>query len=280
MSDMPSAREHGLYDLRRKRAPVAMGIVSVAAFVAAIVQRDPAFVALPVVALLAFVALPSWIGVEPRFPVPSVWRAIGEQALGFGVPMVGVLLMYVVLNKGEPRYIALIPVAVAGALIYSAYRWRYLAGAMARVRGAGEEMGFGSRLWRHYLGYAVGLAAAFTAAAATRPIDWGLGSELFAVVLLSAKAGVDLSLPQPPLRAERLSLAGARLAAMSPVLFGLPWGLALTGAMAASMPETWSMMAALNYNAMIVVYVAIASIVVFTAFALVTFLIELMAGEG
>jgi hypothetical protein len=280
MSDMPSAREHGLYDLRRKRATVVMGAITVAATVGAMLAGNPALFALPVVAAIAFGALPSWIGVEPRYPVPSIWAAVYSNILGFGVPMVGVLLMFVMLNKGDLRYAALVPAAVTGALVYSAYRWRYLGEAMARVRGVRAGMPVVDRLWRHYLGYALGLAGGGVALSATRGIDWSFGTALFAIVFLAGKAAVDLSLPQPPLKTERLSTAALQLAAMSPVWFGLPWGVALTFALAALTPADWSVLTAVSTNTVTVVYVTIASVVVFTAFALVAFLIEVATGEG
>ena len=280
MSDMPSARQHGLYDLRRKRAALAMGAIAVAATVGAMLAGKPALFALPVAAAIAFVALPSWIGVEPRYPVPSLWATMYGNMLGFGVPMVGVLLMYVMLNKGDLRYAAFVPVAVAGALIYSAYRWRYLGEAMARVRGVRAGMPLVDRLWRHYLGYAVGLAAGGVALSATRGMDWSLSTGLFAIVFLAVKAAVDLSLPQPPLKTERLSTAALQLAAMSPVWFGLPWGVALTFASVDLTAGRWSLLTAVSSNAVIVVYVTIATVVVFTAFALVAFLIEAATGEG
>lgn len=280
MSDMPSAREHGLYDLRRKRAGVAMGIVLAVAVGAALAAGGLNAIALPVAAFLGLLAVPSWIGVEPRFPVPSFRAALYASLLNYGVPIVGVLTMFVVLNKGSIDVLALVPAALLGALIYSAYRWRYTGAAMATVRGVREGMPLGARLWRHYLGYAAGLAGGVMAAVLTREVDWNLGPLLFASVFLAGKAAVDLALPQPPLKTERLSRAGLQLAAMSPLWFGLPWGVALAVGAASTVPGDWSTLSSLPSHATTVVAMTVAAAAVFAAFALIAFLMEAATGDG
>lgn len=277
---MPSAREHGLLDLRRKRAAVAAGLVLFASVTGLFVSRDMGLAAVPVVALLAYLSLPSWVGVEPRFPVPSVWVALRDHMLRFGVPMVGVMLMYLMLNKGALAFAIMIPLAAVGAVVYGAYRWRYAQGSMTRLRGADEAMPLLPRLWRHYLGYAVGLAAGTAAAVAGETIDWAFAATGFAGAFLIAKAAVDLSLPQPPIKSRRLSIALAQLAVMSPVWFGLPWGTAMVVAMSFGLRARFPLTMALQDNAIVIVYVTVAAIVVFTALALIAFLIELATGEG
>lgn len=280
MSDMPSARQHGLYDLRRKRAGLAAGVVFVGSVVSVFVSREMALVSLPFAALLAFLALPSWVGAEPRYPVPSFWAAVRDQMLSFGVPMVGVLLMYLLLNKGELAFAVVILFAVIGVFVYSAYRWQYMRDSMARVRGVGEHMPLLARLWRHYLGYAVGLAAGLGAGLAGGQIHWAVAQGGFVGAFLVGKGVSDLALRQPPIRDRRLSFTLAQLAAMSPVWFGLPWGATATAAWSLSLSAGSSLTWALANNAIIIVYVTVASVVVFTATALVAFLIEVATGEG
>ncbi len=278
--DMPSAREHGLLDLRRKRAGIVAGVVLFASVIGLFASREMGLAALPVVALLAYLSLPSWVGVEPRFPVPTVWVALRDHMLSFGVPMVGVMLMYLMLNKGELAFAIMIPLAAVGAVIYGAYRWRYSQASMVRLRGGDEAMPLLSRLWRHYLGYAAGLAAGTAAAFAGDTIDWAIAATGFVGAFLVAKAAVDLSLPQPPIESRRLSIVLAQLAIMSPIWFGLPWGAAMVAAMSFGLRARFPLTMALQDNAIVVVYAAISAIVVFTALALIAFVIEVATGEG
>ena len=74
MSDMPSAREHALQDLRRKRGERIAAGVFAASFLAFAVSGLAELIVLTGAALLALLATPSWIGVAPRYPVPS-WPA-------------------------------------------------------------------------------------------------------------------------------------------------------------------------------------------------------------
>lgn len=280
MGDFPSAREHALYDVRRKRASVATTAVLIVSIAALILAGDPELSVLGAAAVLAQFAVPNWVGVEPRFPVPSMLAAVIEHVFGFVVPMVGVLLLYFVLNKGDFNFLGMVPIAVLGALIYSVYRWRLLGVSLARVRGASVPMSLGERLWRHYLGYAAGLTAGAVAViVAGAGQNWLMAAGAYGGAFMIAKALVDLSLPQPPLEAERLSDTAAQLAAMSPVWFGLPWGVALTGLMATAETEKPFVVAVAD-DAITILYVAIATFVVFTAIAAVAFVMELVAGEG
>lgn len=281
MSDMPSAREHALYDLRRKRAGIATTVVLIAAIAGAFLTRDMGLSAVAAAAVLAQFAIPNWVGVEPQFPVPSIWAAVSEHLLSFGVPMVGVLLLYFVLTRGDLDFLGMIPVAVLGALVYSLYRWRHLGISLTRVRGAAARMPFGDRLWRHYLGYAAGLTAGALGVALTAEAQSSmLGAGSFGGAFLIVKALVDLSFSQPPLKAERLSGAAVQLTLMSPIWFGLPWGAALTGVMAAAEISSRPFAPAVAENAIVVVYMTVASVVVFTSIVMVASVMELVAGDG
>lgn len=278
MGDLPSAREHALYDLRRKRASVATTTVLIASIAVLVLTGDAALSVLGAAAVLAQFAVPNWVGIEPRFPLPSIVAAVIEHLFGFVVPMVGVLLLYYVLNKGDLNFLGVLPIAVLGALIYSVYRWRLLGVSLARVRGAVVRMSPGERLWRHYLGYAAGLiAGALAVTVAGETANWLAAAGFYGGAFMIAKAFVDLLLPQPPLETERLSDAAAQLAVMSPVWFGLPWGVTLTGLMA-TVETGKPFVAAVADDAITVGYVAIASVIVFTAIAAVAFVMELVGG--
>jgi len=279
MTDMPSAREHGLYDLRRKRAQVASGVVLAVSFVLLIVAFQWAM-ALPAAALFAFLVMPSWLGAQAQYPPLAAWRGIGAHLLGFGVPLIGVMLMYLVLSKGRPSVMGLLPFVAIGAVCYSAYRWRNQATALERVRGERDGMALLQRLWRHYLGYAVGLAAGVGANLAWR--DTGLLETedflteiAFVTTFLAGKTVVDVSLPQPPLAPKRASLAVLQLAAMSPVWFGLPWGALTVATLLVRFPDPWIV----DGKEVVLATVAGATLVVFLATAAVTYVLELAGGD-
>jgi hypothetical protein len=279
MSQMPSAREHALYDLRRKRAALATTIVLIAAIASVFLTGILELMALAVAAWLAYFTVPSWVGIEPRFPLPPAWAVISEHLFSFGVPMVGVLLIYAVLLKGDTAVFAVMPVAVLGALVYAVYRWRYLSATLMRVRGAVQGMSLPSRFWRHYLGYALGLAAAVPAARALEGQDVAVVLGAYVGAFLLVKLLVDLALPQPPLTAERFSTAALQLALMSPVWFGLPWGAFLIG-MVASLQPTGVLAGPPMESAIVALYATVAAVVVFSAIAAVAFAIDLAGEEG
>jgi hypothetical protein len=234
--------------------------------------------ALAVAAWLAYFAVPSWVGIEPRFPLPPAWAVISEHLFSFGVPMVGVLLIYAVLLKGETTVFAVMPVAVLGAVVYAVYRWRYLSATLMRVRGVVQSMTLPSRLWRHYLGYALGLAVAVPAALALKGQDIAVILGAYVGAFLLAKLLVDLALPQPPLNAERFSTAAFQLALMSPIWFGVPWSAFLIGLVASVEPSA-GLTGPPMESAAVVLYTIIAAVVVFGAIAAVAFAIDLAGSE-
>lgn len=285
MSDMPSAREHGLYDLRRKRSAMAMLVVGAASIAPTLLLGDIALTALPAAAVFAYLAMPSWIGAEPRFPRASVGSAMLETLSASIVPLAGMTLMFFMINKGRLDVLGLAPVLLAGAVSYGAYRWLYRDVALATVRGERAGMSLGGRLWRHYLGYALGLSVATVALLIVRQIALDgeavvLTEMVFVAAFLLTKSAVDASLPQPPLEAKRLSLAAAQLALMSPVWFGLPWGAAILGFFVSFDRYRMPLMWLIEQDAIVIVYMTVAAVVVFTAFALVAFAIEAATGEG
>jgi hypothetical protein len=129
-----------------------------------------------------------------------------------------------VLTKGRPDILSMAPGLAAGAITYSVYQWRYARDAQRRIRGEAAGMTLASRLWRHYLAYAAGLAAGAGATLALDPANMILAISVFAAAFLTVKAAVDFALPQPALAAERVSAALLQLTLMSPIWFGLPWG--------------------------------------------------------
>lgn len=277
---MPSAREHALYDIRRKRAGVATVVVLVATVAGVFATERMELLALVATAMFAWGAFPAWVGVAPEYPAPRAWDSIRQHAFTIALPVIGVSLFNMVLAKGDPRFLSSVPVGLLGALVYGSYRWRYIIAAVARMRGAEDDMPLIARLWRHYLGYVAGLTAGLLALAIGRnyaaDFEWLLPSTLFLSGFLIVKPLVDFVFPQPPLSAERLSGAAAQLAAMSVVWFGLPWGALLTCLLASvAVGRRISVEQALAVDAMTLVYVAVSSVVVFTAIAVVAFVLEL-----
>lgn len=281
MSDMPSARQHALYDLRRKRAGILTGLVFGVSIVALFLIGGIALAAVVIAALLVLIAVPSWVGVEPRYPIPTLWRELLGHLAAVAVPAVGLLLLYTMWSKGRLEQLSAAPILVVAAAVYAICRWHHLAGALARVRGAGAGMPFLDRLWRHYLGYAAGLAVGVAAASVGDLRQWMLSATLFAGSLLIVKMMVDVALPQPPLAPRRLSATFLILALMSPVWFGLPWGVALAVlSVLFDLSNGVSFASAVDNSAMVVIFVAVATLVVFLVLATAATVVELATGEG
>lgn len=281
MGDMPSARAHALLDLRRRRAGVAALAVLLVSGVALFATTRVELFALLAAALLAYLAVPSWVGVAPRFPVPSLGREMVDRLVGFAVPAIGAMLLYTVWTKGRVEQLSAVPVLLVGAAAFAVYRWRYLNAALEQVRGEGRGMPFLARLWRHYLGYvtalAVGLGAAFALGAAQVMFALvAFGSAFFVV-----KLAIDFALPQPPLAPRPLSATMLTLALMSPIWFAVPWGASVTVALALMETTAETALAdALSANAMVAVYVGVATVAVFAALTVVALVMELATGEG
>lgn len=278
---MPSAREHALCDLRRKRAGILTGLVFGLSVVAVFLVGGVAVAVGAVAALMVVIAVPSWVGVEPRYPVPTLWQALLGHLAAVAVPAVGLLLLYIMWSKGKVEQLSAVPILVIAAAVYAVYRWHHLAGALARVRGASAGMPLLDRLWRHYLGYAVGLAVGIAAASAGDLRQWTLSASLFAGSFLIMKMMVDVALPQPPLASRRLSATFLILTLMSPVWFGLPWGVAqavLSVLFDLSNGEPF--VAAVDDAPTVVLYIAAATTSVFAVLTVAAAALELATGEG
>ncbi len=281
MSDMPSAREHALFDLRRKRAGILTGLVFGLLVAAVFLVGGVAVSVGTIAALLVLIAMPSWVGVEPRYPVPTLWRELFGHLAALALPAVGLLLLYIVWSKGKVEQLSALPILAIAAAVYAVYRWHHLAGALARVRGAGADMPFFDRLWRHYLGYAAGLAVGVAAASAVDLRQWVLAATLFAGSFLIIKMIVDVTLPQPPLASRRLSATFLVLMLMSPVWFGLPLGVALAVLSVlfdVSRGEPFA--SAVEDARMVVLYITVATASVFAVLAAAAAAMELATGEG
>lgn len=282
MSDMPSAREHALQDLRRKRAGNLASLMLGLWFIAFVLTGEVELMALALAALFALLAVPSWVGVEARYPIPTLSRELWHYASALALPVAGFGLVYLVWSKGQLEALNVAPVVALGAVVFAVYRWHGLAAALARVRGAGAGMTVWERLWRHYLGYFAGLAAGGTAVLASgAPREWPLSLSLFLGSFLIIKLVIDMTLPQPTLPSRRLSASLFAMTLMSPVWFGLPWGAALTAvSVLFGLSLNLSLEAAIDDSAMILAYVTGASVVVFAALTTAAAVLEMATGEG
>lgn len=282
MTDIvPSAREHALHDLRRSRAGVLTAAVGALSFGAYLATGRHELLALVVAAIATVLAAPSWIGVEPRYPIPGLGPALWERVTMFATPIIGVVLIGMMLTKGSINLLGMLPLIVIGAGVYGIYAWRGLSNALARVRGNEADMPLLSRLWRHYLGY----AAAFVAgglgvwATATAPLLVSLSA--FAGLALSAKLLVDLALPQPLPKPQRLSLTFLNLMLMSPLWFGLPWGFAFGAVLIVlGLGMGTPLDAAVADASIIVLPVAVGTVVVFALLTLFAATVEFATGES
>jgi hypothetical protein len=281
MGDMPSAREHALQDLRRVRAGVISIAVGALSFGAYLATNRHELLALLVAAFATVMALPSWVGVEPRYPVPRLHLALWAWAIQFATPVIGMALVGMILTKGSINLLGMLPLFAIAAAVYGIYAWRGLTNALARVRGDAGDMPLLSRLWRHYLGYSAAFAAGALAV-------WVVGSEplllalsVFAASALTAKLLVDLALPQPLPKPQHLSLTFLNLMLMSPLWFGLPWGLAFAGVFVVlGLGMGAPLDLAIADASILVLPVAVGSVVVFALLTLAAAIVEFATGEA
>jgi len=267
--------------LRRARAGILTAGVSALAFGAYLATGRYELLALVVAAIAAVLATPTWVGVEPRYPVPRLGFALWERVVTYATPIIGAVLIGMMISKGSINVLGMLPLAAIAAAVYAIYAWLGLGRALARVRGETTDMPLLSRLWRHYLGY----AAAFLAGALTvwvaMPAPLLVLISLFAGLSMTAKLLVDLVLPQPLPRPQRLSLTFLNLMLMSPLWFGLPWGLAFAAVLVVlGLGVGTPLDAAVADAAIIVLPVAVSTVAVFGLLALVAAIVEFATGES
>jgi hypothetical protein len=225
-------------------------------------------------------AAPSWVGVEPRWPVPRLGHALLERVIAYGTPLIGVVLVSTMLSKGSINLLALLPPILVAGLVYAVYAWRGLTHALARVRGQSGDMPLLSRLWRHYLGYAAALGAGVLAVWGALSASQLVMVSAFVAAGLVAKLLVDLALPQPLPKPQPLSLTFLNLMLMSPLWFGLPWGFAVAAVFAVSgFGEGMPLEDAAVDASIIVAPVAVGSVAVFALLTLIAAAIELATDE-
>jgi hypothetical protein len=277
-----SAREHALQDLRRARAGVLSVAVGALAFGAYVVGGGRfELLALVVAALATVLATPSWTGVEPRYPIPRLGSALWERVIRFATPVIGAVLIGMMITKGSINLLGMLPVVVIAAVVHAIYAWRGLAYALARVRGDAVDMPLLARLWRHYLGYAAAFVAGGLAFWATVSAPLLVSFSAFAGSALTAKLLVDLALPQPLPKPQPLSLTFLNLMLMSPLWFGLPWGLAFGAVLVVlGLGEGMALDAAVAESSIIVLPVAVGSVAVFALLTLLAAIVEFATGEG
>jgi hypothetical protein len=277
----PSAREHALHDLRRARAGILTIGVGALSFGAYWATGRHELLALVVAASATVLAAPSWIGVEPRYPVPRLGPALWERAITYATPVIGAVLIGMMISKGSINLLGMLPLVAIAALVYGIYAWQGLGNALARVRGRVADMPLLSRLWRHYLGYAAAFLAGGLAV-------WGSASapllvlvSVFAGSALVAKLLVDLALPQPLPKPQRLSLTFLNLMLMSPLWFGLPWGLAFGAVLVVlDLGMSTPLDVAIENAWPIVLPVAVGSVAVFALLTVLTAIVEFATGES
>lgn len=283
MSEIASSpREHALQDLRRARAGVltaAVAALSFGAYLAAGGRLEA--LALAVAAIATVLATPSWVGVEPRYPIPRLGPALWERVVAYGTPIIGVVLIGMMLTKGSINFLGMLPLIVILAVVYGVYAWRGLSKALARVRGEQSDMPLLARLWRHYLGYVAAFAAGGLAVWATMSAPSLVSLSGFAASALTAKLLVDFALPQPLPKPQRLSLTFLNLMLMSPLWFGLPWGLGFGAVLVVvGLGGGDRLNAAVDAASIIVLPVAVGSVAVFALLALLAAVLEFATGES
>jgi hypothetical protein len=219
---------------RRERVFVAVGATGALILASMFVFRDIGYFLLSVyaVALPIFFVVESSLGLIRRDPSLGFLAYLAARALEFVVIVVVFLASFLLRRDGiDWEVIGFLGAPLAALLARIVYRWRELR------RPTNHEFGDDpsafvvlSRSARHihWASYAIGFAAALVAV--SQFDTWQSVGSAFVAGFLAGKLAVDLLWQTPAsLAAGPPSRALTKMTALSPFLWGLPWGV-LAGA--------------------------------------------------
>lgn len=189
-----------------------------------------------------FLLIPALTVLVPIVVVTTHWLGLNvQQVQSFRSIASGILIATVAgvagpMSARDPdEWVPIVPVtAVAVVTIFSVYAI-YARRALAYdIDGAVERLSVDG-LRAHFTGYVAGLAAAIGAATIvetqlTISDKWPWSGAAFGIAFALGKLVADLVSPRPsPFRQASMSGALLRMTALSPLLWGLPWGIAYAG---------------------------------------------------
>lgn len=209
----------------------AFFVVGVFGAALAFLFREPHYFLLGGAAVLlpAWWAVESWLGLHLREPYESS-RTFWAQQFVMIATVVAVFTFNLLSRGGKWEWDSFdfVAVMVLAVLIHAIYTWRDVRSRRLGIFPAHRSRISASAIIHHLLGYAAALVGGFVAAAHVD--DWSLRITAYIGAALVAKFVVDLlTAPSPPLEDASQTRALTRMAVLSPLLWGLPWGLLIVG---------------------------------------------------
>lgn len=195
--------------------------------------RPASLLAMPILIVLVpiVVVTTQWLGLRRHASQPTTLRARAASFLTFVVAaMAGPMI-----TREPDEWLPIVPiiaaVTITGFIVYAIYASRIKPyatdGSVSRLSADGIRA--------HFTGYIVGLAAGIGAATLVRvygPLAdmWLWSAVAYGIAFAVGKLAADLLSPTPaPYRQPTMSSALLRMTALSPLWWGLPWGIAYAG---------------------------------------------------
>jgi hypothetical protein len=221
---------------RYERLRLAKGLAVVLIAPTLFVFRDIGMflVAVYAVVIPVFLVVDSWLGLAAREPPVTLTRYLRARAGELATLLIAFAVGMFWGRPFEtiPWGVASIVLAAAAVFVVRAiYLWRerYRPTNYGLTGVAAADTLLSPQAVRiHFAGYAIGLAAALTAAAATG--DPLAASAAYFTAFVAGKLAADMIWPLPAsLASGPASRTLAKMTAVSPVLWGAPWGIAAGG---------------------------------------------------
>lgn len=258
-----------------EQARIAFGVVVVAGIVLAFLVPDHRFIliAAALVAVPVWLAVKSWLALDASDAdgLPAgFWR---QRLIGV-IAVVGAFSISF-FSRGIEWETALLPVAVLiGAMAWALYAWRDALGRPVGWLTATFERVSVEGAFVHLAGYMLALAAAL--AASTCFDGFAARSAAYIGAGLTAKLVADFVFAtSAPLGDRTLAAALARMTVLSPLWWGLPWGVLIAGCLVATQDQPqWEIMALITSNLPVIWHVMIATVLVFAAVTTVAMIRE------
>lgn len=262
----------------RGHARAAFGVTLLAGIALAFLARDHRFIliACGVVAVPIWLVTESWLALDAREPSGTLrdfWR---DRLFGTLPVLVGFMAGFLSYNRDGWNWDVL-PVAVPvfiGVVARTVYAWREAQSRPVGLLTTRFDRTSAGGIAAHFASYVFALAAALAASAPFG--DFSSRTAAYVGAGLLAKLAADFVFTKPaPLDDRTLSGALTRMTVLSPLWWGLPWGVLIAGYFFILEDDPrWPITSVIGDNLPIVSHVLIAVVLVFAAVTAVAYFRE------